>query len=206
VQPVSRTRLALAVALILVTMSAPQASQRTPSKIGAGASKAASESCAAKIKKLDVAAAAKKKQTTQFTQDEMNSYLAIELSSKYHPSLKSLVMKFEDDNRLQGVAVIDFDELSMRAKGGLTRLLAQLLSGTHTLTMRGTLQTKAGQGHFVLESATFDDTTLPNFLVEEIISSVGRKQKPPFDPLEPSTMPYRIDHVDVHSGYIVVHQ
>jgi hypothetical protein len=104
------------------------------------------------------------------------------------------------------MAAIDFDELSMNAKGGLTRLFAQLFSGTHTLTVRGTLQTKAGKGNFVLESAAFDNTTLPNFIVEEIISSVGRKQKPPFDPLQPSTMPYRIDRVEVHSGYIVVYQ
>jgi len=35
---------------------------------------------------------------------------------------------------------------------------------------------------------------------------VGRKQDPPFDPMQPSKMPYEIQKVDVHSGYIVVYQ
>ncbi len=82
----------------------------------------------------------------------------------------------------------------MNAKG-LARLFARLLSGTHTLTMRGKLRTEAGKGSFMLEEARFDETTLPNFLVEEIISAVGSRQKPPFDPMQPSQMPYRIKTV-----------
>jgi hypothetical protein len=189
--------------------AAAQDPPQAPPPTGAGVSKEASDSCSAKVKKLeDLASDPKRKekhQSTRFTEPEINSYLALELSTHYHPSLKSLVMKFEEA-KLQGVATIDFDELGMTSKKVLTRLMARLFSGVHTLTIRGELRAAEGKGHFVLEEALFDESTLPNFLVEEIITSVGGKQKPPFDPLQPSQMPYGIDRVEIHKGYIIVHQ
>lgn len=200
-KPRFRSRPFAGVALLVLLASTPLRPAQAP------ASRAAADSCAAKVKRLEdfaAAAAPKKKQDTEFSEDEVNSYLALELSSKYHPSLKSLLLSFEQA-RLQGVAVVDFDKLGMNAKG-LARLFARLLSGTHTLTMRGKLRTEAGKGNFILEEARFDETTLPNFLVEEIISAVGSRQKPPFDPMQPSQMPYRIKTADVLPDRIVVHQ
>jgi hypothetical protein len=172
----------------------------------ADVSKTDAESCARKVAQLESYTPGKSaKQTTRFSEAEINSYLALDLSKHYHPSLRSLVMKFEQD-RLQGVATIDFDQLALHSKKGLTRLLAGLLSGVHTLEMRGKLVATGGKGHFELEEARFDGTSLPNLLVEEIISAVGRKQKPPFDPLQPSELPYNIQSVDVKAGHILVHQ
>jgi len=42
--------------------------------------------------------------------------------------------------------------------------------------------------------------------VEEIISTVGKRQKPPFDPMQPSQMPYGIQKVETGQGYITVYQ
>jgi hypothetical protein len=172
----------------------------------ADASKTAAENCAKKVARLETFTPEKSpKQTTRFSEAEINSYLALDLSQHYHPSLRSLVMKFEEDS-LQGVATIDFDQLALHSKKGLTRLLAGLLSGVHTLDVRGKLIATGGKGYFELEEARFDGTSLPNLLVEEIISAVGRKQKPPFDPLQPSRLPYNIQSVDVNPGHILVHQ
>jgi hypothetical protein len=171
-------------------------------------SKAAAERCSAKLKKLEDFSASHKpgsRQTTSFTQDEVNSHLALDLSSKYHPSLKSLVVTFEE-KKLQAVTTIDFDRLGETSTKFFPKLLGTLFSGTHTLTARGQLVSGNGKAHFLLEEAKFDNSTLPKSLVEEIISAVGRKQDPPFDPLQPSELPYGIRKVDVHRGYIVVHQ
>jgi hypothetical protein len=81
-----------------------------------------------------------------------------------------------------------------------------MISGVHKITAEGTLIAQNGKARFRLHEARFDENTLPNFLVEPIISAVGRRQTPPFDPLEPSEMPYHIDKVDLHHGYIVVYQ
>jgi hypothetical protein len=168
----------------------------------------AAEQCGLKLKNLEDFAVEHKpmgKQTTRFSEDEVNSYLALNLRSKYHPCLKSLSVTFEKQ-RLQGIASIDFDSLGSTSTRFLPKIIGILFSGTHELTARGQLLSESGKASFQLEQARFDDSNLPKFLVEEIITAVGRKQNPPFDPLKPSQMPYEIESVEVHQGYILVHQ
>jgi hypothetical protein len=171
-------------------------------------SRAAAESCGAKLKKLEEHAADDKflkNEPTRFSQNEVNSYLALDISPSYHPCLKSLTIAFEED-KLQGLAVIDFDRLEASSSKVVPKLLRSMFSGAHTLSARGKLVSKGGKANFQLEQARFDSSTLPNFLVEEIITLVGRKQTPPFDPLQPSQLPYKIQRIDVHSGYALVYQ
>ena len=179
-----------------------------PESIQPGITQLSAVQCSSKLKSLEYFAAHRKagqKQTTRFSQDEINSYLTLDLSSKYHPSLKSLSVKFEED-RLQGVASIDFDRLETTSTKLLPKLLSFMLSGVHTLTVRGQLVSGNGKAYFRLEQARFDNTNLPTAFVEEIITAVGRKQNPPFDPMKPSQLFYSIENVDVHSGYILVYQ
>ena len=171
-------------------------------------SKAASDSCAQKVKRLEAHAGApapRTRQKTRFTRQEVNSYLALELRSKYHPSLQNLELYFEED-KLKALALVDFDKLSMNSTGILARLAAKFFSGVHSLSVMGKLAARDGKANFVLEEARFDSSVLPNFLVEEVITAVGRRQKPPFDPMQPSRMPYAVDRVDVHRDYILVSQ
>jgi hypothetical protein len=207
-QPLPRSlRFSIAFSPLLLLL-VPFSGARSPSNPPAAVSKAAAAACSAKVQKLqDFAADPErgKKQTTRFSQAELNSYLAFELSSKYHPSLKSLEIQLQEA-KLEGTAAIDFDQLGMASKGMMGKLVAKLFSGVHNLRIRGQLHAEGGQAYLVLDEAHFDDTSLPNFLIEEVITAVGRKQKPPFDPLKPSQMPYAIDRVDVHTGHILVHQ
>jgi hypothetical protein len=164
--------------------------------------------CRSKLDKLKTFSENRKPdqtQTVRFTQNEINSYLALDISSQYHPCLKSLVMVFEE-NRLKATATIDFDLLGMASQKLLPKLISLILSGVHTLAADGRLVARDGKAHFELQQALFDGGALPKPLVEGIISAVGRKQNPPFNPLQPSEMPYEIDKVDVKSGYIVVVQ
>jgi hypothetical protein len=172
-------------------------------------SQAASDSCNLKIKNLENFAAdsaAKQSQTTRFSQNEINSYLALDLSSKYSPGLKSLQLTFEESNNLQALALIDFDKLELSTTKPFAQLFANMFSGIHQLTLRGSLIAQAGEASFKVGDARFDGNALPGLLVEEIITTVGRRQNPPFDPLHPTQMPYHIEQVDVHSGYIIVRQ
>jgi hypothetical protein len=171
-------------------------------------SKTASERCNAKLKNLEDFAARHKagqKQTMQFSQDEINSYLALDLRSKYHPCLKSLTITLEE-NLLQAAAIIDFDRLGKTSNKVMPKVFGFLFSGTHLLTAQGQFFNGNGSGSFRLDQASFDEQPLPNYLVEEIISAVGRKQKPSFDPLQPSKLLYEIEKVDIRSGYIIVYQ
>jgi hypothetical protein len=170
---------------------------------------AAAKRCSEKLDTLENFAAKHKpsqKQTTKFSQDEINSYLALDLSAHYHPCLKSLKVDLFEENEVQAVASIDFDQLKSTSNKTLSKLIGILFSGKHTLTTKGKLISKDGKAHFALDQAHFDDATLPQYLVEPVITVVGRKQKTPFDPLQPSKIFYEIEKVDIHDGYLIVYQ
>ncbi len=185
------------------------AANQAESEMDASAvSTAAAERCRLKLIRLEDLAAVEKsdrKQTTRFSEEEVNSYLAQDLSSYYHPCLQAIWATFEKDS-LQVAATIDFDRLETASTELYSKFVRLLFSGTHTITARGRLESANGMGRFDLERALFNDKTLPNFLVEGILSAVGKKQDPPFDPMQPAEMPYKIDKVDVHPGYIIVYQ
>jgi hypothetical protein len=171
-------------------------------------SKAAAAECRSKLSKLEAFPGkhiSGETQTTKLSENEINSYLALDLGTRYHPCLKSLVMGFEE-NRLKATATIDFDLLGMASSKLLPKLISLLFSGVHTIATDGQLVTNDGKAHFKMNQALFDGSALPKPLIEGIISAVGRKQNPPFDPLQPSEMPYEINKVDVHPGYIIVYQ
>jgi hypothetical protein len=108
--------------------------------------------------------------------------------------------------RLQGSANIDFDLVELKSDSLLTGLLRKMLAGVHSLVVLGGLASGDGKANFRLDEARFDSISLPNVLVAEIITTVCRKQNPPFDPMQPSALPYRIQKVDLHAGYIVAYQ
>lgn len=171
-------------------------------------SKAAAERCAEKIGKMERFLPEKeagKSQATPFTEEEINSYLHLVLKPRYHPSLRSLEVTLEPD-RLRTRALIDFDRLRGSSAGVFRNMLSFMFSGVRTLDAGGKLHTGNGRGRFELEEARFDGRTLPNGLVNEIIVAVGMRQNPPFNPTEPSTLPYGIERVEIRAGELVAHQ
>jgi hypothetical protein len=174
-------------------------------------SKAAADSCDAKIRHLETYAATSipaanvGKRATRLSENELNSYFDLVLRPQYHPCLKSLRFKISEV-RVQAFASIDFDRLEMKNAQFLTGLIRRMLSGVHSMTVMGGIISGNGKANFSLDEARFDSLTLPNLLISEIISAVGRKQTPPLDPMQPSTLPYQIQKVDLHSGFIQVYQ
>jgi hypothetical protein len=171
-------------------------------------SKEAAARCSAKLKKLEDFMTQKKKsrqQKTQFTEQEVNAYLASNIGSKYHPSLKSLVVSFAEEE-IQGTATVDFDLIDDASTKLFPKFLSLLFSGTHTISSQGKLISNEGKATFLLNQARFDNSTLPKNLIEGLITMIGKKQSPPFDPLKPSELPYKIERVDLKNGYIIVYQ
>jgi hypothetical protein len=86
----------LSTCIAVASTSAAQSADQPATAI----SKAASDGCARKIRELEAFANAPEKlgaRKTRFTQAEINSYLALELKPKYHPSLQNLALAFEED-------------------------------------------------------------------------------------------------------------
>ena len=171
-------------------------------------SKAAAERCAEKIGRMERFLPEKeagKSQSTPFTEEEINSYLQLVLKPRYHPSLRTLEVTLKKD-RLRTRALIDFDRLRASSAGLFRNLLAFMFSGVRTLDAEGKLHTGNGRGRFELEEARFDGRTLPAGVVNEIIAAVGMRQNPPFNPTEPSSLPYGIERVEIGPGELVAYQ
>jgi hypothetical protein len=181
--------------LLGIFFAPDSAANQTESVFSASAvSSTAAERCRLKLIRLESVAAldsTDRRQTTKFSEEEVNSYLAEDLSPQYHPCLKTIMTMFKE-GRIRIVAEIDFDRLDVTSTDVFSKMIKLLFSGKHTITAQGKLQS--------------GNKALPNFLVEEILTAVGQKQNPPFDPMHPSEMPYKIDKVDVHPGYIIVYQ
>jgi hypothetical protein len=192
----------------VLALCAPAVTGAEPEETVFVASKEAAARCQSKLKSLDDFANRRKsgqKQTTKITEEEINSFLELNLKPKYHASLKSLVVEFHE-SRMHATAVVNFDHLRSASTKLLPKLIGLVFSGVHTIAVEGQVLSGNGRAKFQLERARFDKGTLPKYLVEEILSAVGRKQKPPFDPMQPSRMPYEINRIEMHPGYIIVFQ
>ncbi|MBN2319289.1 MAG: hypothetical protein JXR49_09440 [Acidobacteria bacterium] len=146
-----------------------------------------------------------REQATRITEEEINSYLSMGSNLKYQTCLRTLKMTFKQDI-LEGLASVDFDCLKEISSTSIPKYISLLFSGTHVITGRGKILSGDGEGRVQLEQARFDNSRLPNFLIEEAVEAVCETQKSFFNPLQPSPLPYSIKRITVHPGYIMVYQ
>lgn len=164
--------------------------------------------CIQKMKEIEFFATQEKidrVMSTRFTEEEINAYLSLDSNSGYQSCWKNMRMSFKDD-LMEGIASVDFDCLKETSSAAFSAIILQLFSGIHVITARGTIVGGNGKGHIQLDQVRFDDSVLPKFLIQEVIASVCRKQDPPFNPMEPSQLPYNIKKITIHPGYIIVYQ
>jgi hypothetical protein len=146
-----------------------------------------------------------KTQNTRLTEEEINAYLDLNIKSDYKSCLERLHIAFNQDI-LDGYAKIDFTCVKEKSGDSLPVLMTRMFSGTHVLSIQGRIHSARGEGRFELEQARFDDIGLPGFLVEQAISSICRRQDPPFDPMDSYPLPYNIEKITIHPGYIQIFQ
>lgn len=205
--PVYGFRMIFSAVFLLFTLQ-PVVLKASPDIESPAISQKAAEECKRKFKEVEDFAgspATGTEKTTRFTEEEINSYMALETESKYGSCLKNFRTSFKD-NLMESIASVDFDCLKQKSSKGIPGLIKRLFSGIHVITARGSFAEGEEQGGFRLEEARLDDGTLPRYLIERMISAICMQQEPPFDPMEPSTLPYNIKRVTIHPGYIMVFQ
>jgi len=205
--PICVILLACAPALSTWSAGARQAAQAP----APGITRAAADACDIKVRKLQANAAASVPpekvgtRATRLSETELNSYFEIILRPQYHPSLRSIRFTL-GESQLSATAAIDFDHLQIKSAQFWAGLVSKMFTGVHYLAIRGAVLSGDGKGSFRLDEAQFDGMTLPNLLVAEIISAVGRRQNPPFDPIQPSVLPYGIRKVELRKAEMIVYQ
>jgi len=141
----------------------------------------------------------KEKRTYILTESDLNAFLAAKIKERPRKDVEGLRIEMKEAI-FTTFLLVDFDQVEIKGDSMTASLLKALLRGKQTIEFDGRLKTENGKGTYEVERATLNGMPLPPSLVNSILSSVGRRQDPPFDPIEPFDLPYAIKTVKVSPG------
>lgn len=141
--------------------------------------------------------------TYELTEAELNAYLLAQLRQQDQKAVESLSILLKEGTFLTSIEV-DTDQLELKGDALTLGFLRLLLKGKQTLEVEGKLEAANGIGTYRVQEARLSGFPIPASLVNEILSSMGQKQNPPFDPTEPFPMPFAIESVTVQPGRLIL--
>jgi hypothetical protein len=163
----------------------------------------ASEAAAEKLRRIQEAAASGTVGfITEFSELEVNSYLAYELAPRYPSGVSEIQIQFQP-SRILGTSVVDFDK-AKAARSSPGRMTDYLFWGTHTIAAEGNFSGIDGVGHFDLESVAIDGVTVPQAMVDLLIETFLKPRYPGLALDAPFLLPDSVDRVQVMRGSIAV--
>ncbi|RPI27818.1 MAG: hypothetical protein EHM61_07165 [Acidobacteria bacterium] len=143
------------------------------------------------------------KRTYTLTEPDLNAYLAAKIAERPRKDVESLKVEMKEGFFTTHI-LVDFDQVEIKGDSMTKTLVKAILHGKQTIEVDGRLQTDNGKGTYQVERASLNGMPLPSALVNSILSSVGRRQDPPFDPIEPFDLPYALKTVKVTPGKAVL--
>ena len=141
--------------------------------------------------------------TYEVTETELNAYLLAQLHQQGQQAVESLSITLKESTFLTSIEV-DTDQLELKGDALTLGFLRLLLQGKQTLEVEGKLEAENGMGTYLVQEARLSGFPIPASLVNELLSSVGQKQNPPFDPTEPFPMLFGIESVTFHPGRLIL--
>ncbi len=99
---------------------------------------------------------------------------------------------------------VNVDELQFPVDDVMTGYLRLLLKGIQTLEIEGTLEAEKGLATYRVQEARLSGIPIPARLVNNLLSSLGKKNNPPFDPTQPFEMPYGIQSFAFQPGNVMM--
>ncbi len=174
---------------------------QTPSSTPAGSPDPAAERVQKMLDELEARESAqdKGKRTYILAESDLNAFLAAKIKERPRKDVESLRIEMKEEIFTTFLRV-DMDQVDIKGDSMTKSLLKVLFRGKQTIEFDGRLKTDNGKGTYEVERATLNGMPLPPSLVNSILSSVGRQQDPPFDPMEPFDLPYAIKTVKISPG------
>lgn len=145
----------------------------------------------------------KTSRTYRLTDTELNAYLQAQLREQEQPGVEQFSVSLVRGGFVT-LAKVDTNELSLPQDSASALLLYTLFSGKQTLEAEGDFQARNGKGVYRVRWAKLNGRSIPPSIANGLLSSMGKKQEPPFDPTEPFEMPWGIDSVDCHPDYVTI--
>jgi hypothetical protein len=146
-------------------------------------------------------------QTTEITDDELNSYLRFHAREQIPAGMVEPTLNALGDGRVGGRVIVDLDAVRKQRQRGWLDPLAYL-TGQLPVTATGILTTKEGVGQFQLESAEISGVTVPKGLVQELLTHYSRTPEDPdgINMDDPFELPSRIKEIRVGKAQSTVVQ
>ena len=137
-------------------------------------------------------------QTTQITDDELNSYLRFHARDQIPTGMVEPTLNALGDGRVGGRVIVDLDAVRKQKQRGWLDPMGYL-AGQLPVTASGMLTTKDGVGHFQLESAEISGVAVPKALIQELLSYYSRTPENPsgINMDAPFELPSRIREIRV---------
>ncbi len=141
--------------------------------------------------------------TYQVTEEELNAYLSVQLDQQHQKAVESIALLLKEGTFLTRVEV-NVDELQFPVDDVTTAYLRLLLKGIQTLEIEGKLEAENGLATYRVQEARLSGIPIPARLVNNLLSSLGKKNDPPFDPTQPFEMPYGIQSFTFQPGKVMM--
>lgn len=144
------------------------------------------------------AAARSGSQTTQITDDELNSYLRFQARDQIPAGMVEPTLNALGNGRVGGRVIVDLDAVRKQKQRGWLDPMGYL-AGQLPVTATGVLTTKDGVGQFQLESAEISGVTVPKALIQELLTYYSRNPENPngINMDAPFELPSRIKEIRV---------
>jgi hypothetical protein len=204
-RPIVRGPVPILVALALGVAAGSAASQTPPSRAEADAMQAKIERVAAAADAPRPAAAPPLR--TEFTEQEINAYLALEGPAVLPPGIAMPRVQLGAAGRVRARAIVDLDGVRRSRERSAFDPLAYV-TGAVEVVATGRLEGSSGQGVIRYESATVAGVAVPKTVAQELLRFYTRTPERPrgfaFD--EPFALPAKLRAVSVERGAATVTQ
>jgi outer membrane protein OmpA-like peptidoglycan-associated protein len=159
---------------------------------------------AASIKIVDLLAKlqAVPRQAASFrlSEDEVNQYLIFALLKTPRPGIESITLKFFPHDYVSLLTVVDFDEIERWSPGLVAGVLG--LSGKRAIWIDFRFSAGNGSVSYKIEKAYYQDKTLPRFLAEKIVQTLGARQPEGFGGDQDMVLPLGLQRIHTGERYI----
>jgi len=134
--------------------------------------------------------------TFEFTESEVNEYLAYSLRTKPRPGVSRLAVRFSPDNEISVLAMIDFASVQKWNEWLVPAALRSALSTQHPVQVDITFQASDGFGTFKLKNASGPgDAVIPKAAMEWIIEAIAVHQPEWYDTTSSIPLPFRLQRI-----------
>ncbi|GEM_PF-306368 len=139
----------------------------------------------------------------QLTQDEVNDYLTYALRATARPGIDSVTVKFFPYNYISTFTIIDFDAVARWNPILIPPMLRPMLQGKRSILVDYRFHVQDGKATFTIEKAYYQTTSLPHFLVRQVLQSIAAQQPERLDLDEPVPLPFGLRELRTTQGVVM---